>query len=88
MPGSTPSPWRFLGRLLALACLGGPLGAQAVPPPSDPVPAHDTFTVASRALGEARAINVYTPPGYAASSRARFPTLYMPDGGLTRTFRT
>ncbi len=86
MPGSTPSLWRFLGRLLALACLGGPLGAQAVPPPSDPVPAHDTFTVASRALGEARAINVYTPPGYAASSRARFPTLYMPDGGLDEDF--
>ena len=50
------------------------------------MPAHDTFTVASRALGEARSVNVHTPPGYHASSAARFPALYMPDGGLDEDF--
>jgi len=74
-----------LGLLLVLAVPAHPLDAQATPP-EDPVPTHDTFTVASRALGEARRVNVHTPPGYDASSGARFPTLYMPDGGLDEDF--
>jgi predicted alpha/beta superfamily hydrolase len=72
--------------LLALAFLTGPLGAQGAAPHEDPVPVHDTFTVASRALGEARLVNVHTPPGYGASAATRFPTLYMPDGGLDEDF--
>ena len=54
----------------------------------DPVPAHDTFTVHSAALGEPRPINVYLPPQYrlAASATVRFPVLYMPDGGLDEDF--
>jgi predicted alpha/beta superfamily hydrolase len=71
---------------LALAFLAASLGAQGTRPPDDPVPAHDTFMVASRSLGEARLINVHTPAGYDASSVARFPTLYMPDGGLDEDF--
>jgi predicted alpha/beta superfamily hydrolase len=68
-----------------LAC-GAP-GAKAAPaaPAVDAVPAHDSFTVESRALGEARRINVYTPPGYRAVSPA-LPVLYMPDGGLDEDF--
>jgi uncharacterized protein len=31
----------------------------------------DTFTVQSKALNEARGINVYLPPGYAAAARDR-----------------
>jgi len=72
-----------------LSLLSGPaasLGAQAVPASADPVPAHDTFTVASRVLGESRRINVHTPPGYAVSVSQRFPVLYMPDGGLDEDF--
>ena len=84
-----------LGLPLALALLAGPLGAQHAPPSAapnatpiaaDPIPAHDTFTVASRALGEARLVNVHAPSGYQASSAARFPVLYMPDGGLDEDF--
>src|SRR4029077_7189162 len=37
-------------------------------------------------LGETRRINVYTPPGYAAHGDARFPILYMPDGGMAEDF--
>ena len=65
--------------------LTGPLGAQSTTP-RDSVPAHDTFTVASRALGEARLVNVYTPPGYRASRSTRVAVLYMPDGGLDEDF--
>lgn len=51
----------------------------------DPVPAHDTFTIASHALGETRTVNVHTPAGYGAG-RTRVPVLYMPDGGLDEDF--
>jgi len=76
--------------VLLIASLGfaGTLAAQNAPPPPPPdrVPAHDSFTVVSRALGESRPINVYTPPGYATSPAARFPVLYMPDGAIDEDF--
>ncbi len=42
-----------------------------------------SFTIASRLLGETRRVNVYTPPGPAAT---RLPVLYMPDGGVNEDF--
>ena len=72
--------------LFAIAVLASPLGAQAPALPVDAVPAHDTFTVASLAIGESRLINVYTPPGYRGSSAKKYPVLYMPDGGLDEDF--
>lgn len=74
-----------LDALAALALFAAPLAAQTAPP-VDPVPVHDTLTVASRSLGEARPINVYTPPGYHEVRAARFPVLYMPDGGIDEDF--
>lgn len=62
------------------ALIAGSLGAQTA------VPAHDTFTVASRALGEARLVNIHVPQDYRASSATRFPVLYMPDGGMDEDF--
>lgn len=52
----------------------------------EPVPPHMTFTMESTALKETRRINVYTPPGYDAAGAARYPVLYMPDGGLQEDF--
>jgi predicted alpha/beta superfamily hydrolase len=52
----------------------------------DRVPQHDTLMIPSHVLGEARRINVHVPAGYAASDSARFPVLYMPDGGLDEDF--
>jgi uncharacterized protein len=46
----------------------------------------ETFTVASKVLGETRRVNVYLPPGYAESPAARMPVLYMPDGGIGEDF--
>lgn len=55
---------------------------------TDPSPAviGETFTLDSKILGERRVITVYLPPGYAKDPAARFPVLYMPDGGLGEDF--
>ena len=50
------------------------------------MPAHESFTIDSAVLKEARPINVYTPPGYDADKDMRYPVLYMPDGGLQEDF--
>lgn len=46
----------------------------------------ETFTLDSKILGERRTINVYLPPDYAADAAARYPVLYMPDGGTKEDF--
>lgn len=45
----------------------------------------ETFTLDSKLLGERRTVNVYVPPDYATSG-ARYPVLYMPDGGMGEDF--
>jgi predicted alpha/beta superfamily hydrolase len=69
-PSSTPSP--------ALATRAAPA--------SDTVLPHQTFTIDSRVLRETRRINLYTPPGYDKAADARYPVLYMPDGGVEEDF--
>ncbi len=68
--------------VLAVPALGA---AQAVEK-SEPLVIGETLTLESRVLGETRRINVYLPPGYADSAGARFPVLYMPDGGIAEDF--
>lgn len=72
-------------RLVLAAALivgwAGPVAAADGPPPS-----HESFTVESATLNETRRINVYTPPGYGGAGGARYPVLYMPDGGLQEDF--
>ncbi|HET9225365.1 MAG TPA: alpha/beta hydrolase-fold protein [Thermoanaerobaculia bacterium] len=57
--------------LLAAVLVAGPAAA-------------DQFKLESAVLKETRVINVYTPPAY--GGEARFPVLYMPDGGLEEDF--
>jgi predicted alpha/beta superfamily hydrolase len=51
-----------------------------------PLSIGETFTIPSKILAETRRINVYLPPGYEAGKDARFPVLYMPDGGMGEDF--
>jgi predicted alpha/beta superfamily hydrolase len=51
-----------------------------------PLVVGETFTIASKILGETRRINVYLPPGYTTSPNLRVPVLYMPDGGMAEDF--
>lgn len=62
--------------------------AQPAAEPVSQIPAHESFTLESKALEETRRINVYTPPGYSdeAKKAARYPVLYMPDGGIQEDF--
>jgi len=69
--------------LVALVTVGAGRARAQVP---DPVPAHDTFTVASHTLGESRLINVHLPATYSAATTVHFPVLYMPDGGIDEDF--
>jgi predicted alpha/beta superfamily hydrolase len=66
-----------------------PLAVTASPvvevPAADSVLAHETFTIQSTTLGEARKINVYLPPQY-LNNRREFPVLFMPDGGIDEDF--
>lgn len=50
------------------------------------IPPRDSLTVSSRVLGETRPVNVHTPAGYHADATARYPVLYMPDGGMDEDF--
>jgi predicted alpha/beta superfamily hydrolase len=78
--------WSLAASLAAVvACAASKPAPVASPPAGEPVPAHDSFALESRAVGEKRPINVHTPARYAASSE-RFPVLYMPDGGLDEDF--
>ena len=52
---------------------------------TDPIPAHDTFNVASETLNEKRVINIYLPDGYSDTEQA-YPVVYMPDGGIEEDF--
>lgn len=81
----TPAP--FARVLAALACLLLALAAPvAAAEPDEALPAHESFTLDSRQLGETRRLNVYLPPRYAVDADARYPVLYMPDGGLQEDF--
>lgn len=79
-----------MSRLLFAATLAAfsVFGATPVLNAADPAPLTigDTFTIASKAVGETRRINVYLPPGYAEAADKRFPVLYMPDGGMAEDF--
>jgi predicted alpha/beta superfamily hydrolase len=73
---------RRVRQALPLALLTGGLAGESAA--QEPMPPHQTFTMESAVLGETRRINVYTPPGYAHG--ARYPVLYMPDGGVQEDF--
>ncbi|RIY11093.1 alpha/beta hydrolase [Hymenobacter rubripertinctus] len=70
--------------LVILLLLARPAAAQQ--PAAAPLSIGQTFTLASRVLGETRRINVYVPPGFPDSARTALPVLYMPDGGMAEDF--
>jgi predicted alpha/beta superfamily hydrolase len=53
--------------------------------PTDPIPAHETFKLKSKAVGEERLINVWKPSEYETSTDSLI-VLYMLDGGIKEDF--
>jgi predicted alpha/beta superfamily hydrolase len=51
-----------------------------------PLLAGVSYEVRSRSEGEARRINVWTPPGYHQQPDRRYPVLYLLDGGVNQDF--
>lgn len=71
--------------LLALSCLALMPGvAAAATPAASPITVGETHLV-TFAAGDQRQVNVYLPEGY-AKGNARYPVLYLLDGGLSQDF--
>lgn len=70
--------------LLVGVALAVTLPAAAADKPA-PLVVGETFTVESKGLKETRRVNVYLPPAYAAPD-AKFPVLYLLDGGTAEDF--
>jgi predicted alpha/beta superfamily hydrolase len=90
-PGSLSAVWSKSKPLLCLLSLGllltaAPGRARAQTHAATPLCIGETFTLASKVLGETRRLNVYVPPIYRDSATVRLPVLYMPDGGLAEDF--
>jgi predicted alpha/beta superfamily hydrolase len=75
----------LLGLSLLLTAAPGRVSAQTRAA-ATPLCIGETFTLASKVLGETRRLNVYVPPVYRDSATVRLPVLYIPDGGLAEDF--
>ena len=74
---------RLISWLLApLLLLPAPLAAQD----GEPIVIGRSYSLPSAALGEQRTVNVWLPPGY-AEGEARYPVIYLIDGGLGQDFQ-
>lgn len=78
------------GWILLTACAGTstaprPANTEAQSEEGHPVVIGRSYTLESRELKQTRRINVYLPPGY-AEGQARFPVLYLLDGGVQEDF--
>lgn len=73
--------------LFALALIASPFTVHAEKPIAEAkaIVLGQTITLQSKALGEARTINIWLPPSYAKGEQ-RYPVLYVIDGGLEQDF--
>lgn len=70
--------------LAALLAFAGSATAQATVEPT-PIAIGQSYALPSTVMGGTREINVWLPPGY-AESEARYPVLYLLDGGQAQDF--
>lgn len=77
-------PGRLLIGIIAGLCFAVPAAAQHVHEPT-PVVIGQSLVMDSNWMGAPREINVWLPPGYAEGT-ARYPVLYLLDGGQQQDF--
>lgn len=58
-----------------------------IPTAETPISIGKSFTFKSAVMGTERTINIYLPATYDRDSTARFPILYVIDGGVTQDFQ-
>jgi uncharacterized protein len=75
-----------MARFLLATALLVATATQARAQKSEPLTIGETFTIQSKALGEARRINVYAPAAFTDTSKTALPVMYMPDGGIAEDF--
>lgn len=85
------SMWSLAVGLVIMLAIGGCVGGKQVDAPidyaaGDVLLPHEELTLQSTSLRETRRVNIYLPPDYEASTQARYPILYMPDGGVHEDF--
>jgi len=74
------------GALAAAVARAGETGAVAGTTPAAPLAIGETFTMASKILGETRRINVYSARAWNVKPDAPLPVLFMLDGGVAEDF--
>ena len=72
-----------LGHLMEVALALAPTAATAQT--ASPIVIGQSYPLASKIMGVDRTINVYLPPSYATST-ARYPVVYLLDGGVAQDF--
>ncbi len=72
--------------LLLFWLLAIPAARAQLAPAVTPLTVGLTDTLRSAILGEVRPLNIYLPEGYTASDTARYPVIYLLDGGLDGDF--
>lgn len=78
------SVWIALGGICLVASTANGQEKNVLPP-SKPITIGTSYSLKSRALGDVREINIWTPPSYQSGER-EYPTLYVIDGGLDQDF--
>lgn len=80
---------RSLALALTLVLATGLSGAHAQATPTPAAAPSDSLAVAlpSRVMGKSRELNILLPPGYEVSD-ARYPVIYLLDGGATQDWPT
>lgn len=78
---------RFGATLLTLSlCCSSLAWSAGFETPAQALQIGDSLLLCSALLKETRRINVYLPEAYTQNPQARWPVLYMPDGGMAEDF--
>ena len=77
---------KFLLTLVAICLCSLSAVAQKGPDTAKPLAIGVTDELYSHTLGEKRVVNIYLPDGYKSNDTAKYPVIYLLDGGMDEDF--
>ena len=77
---------KFIPAIFLVLFLSSSLRAQTDKPAEGPVSFGITRQLVSAQLSETRYLNIYLPPGYSENDTAKYPVIYLLDGGTDEDF--